>query len=148
MSRPGVAAPRIVLTTLTALALAACAMGGGGAGPAAPAAEPERARPATAVPPLERDVALLMGRTAPALRTLLGPAAFARRDGPAEIWRYATDDCFLTVFLHRGDQPRAAEPVVRHVEASARTPAAATWVTPQRCLGQVIQQRGSGATAI
>jgi hypothetical protein len=147
MSRPGAAAPRIVLTALTALTLAACAMGGA-TGPAGPAAEPERARPAAAVPPLERDVALLMGRTAPALRTLLGPAAFARRDGPAEIWRYATDDCFLTVFLHRGEQSRASEPVVRHVEASARTQAAAAWVTPQRCLGQVMQQRGSGATAI
>ena len=77
-----------------------------------------------------------------AVLAMLGPSTFTRRDGPAEILRYATDDCFLTLFLHRGDQPRGGTLTVHHVDANARSRAAAGWVNARTCYGQVLELRG------
>ena len=129
---------RLSAALATALALAACAGGG------APDTNGEQAAlvdPATPVP-AERDVDRLIGVSRERLRDMLGPSAFTRRDGPAEIWRYATDDCFLTLFLHRGDQPRGGSLTVHHVEAHARTRAAQGWVNKRSCYGQILEQRG------
>lgn len=125
-----------------ALSLGACAFGIGGEG-AGEGQQSVRAAAAPAgVPPPEREVERLVGASRDRLLAALGPSTFTRRDGPAEIWRYATDDCFLTFFLHRGDQPRGAVLTVHHVEANARTRAASAWVNPRSCYGQVLQQRG------
>lgn len=133
---------RVLAGAALAAALGACALvPGDGAGTAGQAP----ARGAAAAPglaPPERDVERLVGATRERLLAALGPSSFTRRDGPAEIWRYATDDCFLTFFLHRGDQPRGATLTVHHVEANARTRAASGWVNPRSCYGQVLQQRG------
>ncbi|MFM8989302.1 MAG: hypothetical protein ACKOUS_06545 [Alphaproteobacteria bacterium] len=125
-----------------ALAPGACALnlGAFAGGDGLPASRNAMA-PATA-PAAERDVERLVGVSRERLLAALGPSTFTRRDGPAEIWRYATDDCFLTFFLHRGDQPRGAALTVHHVEANARTRAASAWVNPRSCYGQVLQQRG------
>jgi hypothetical protein len=84
--------------------------------------------PAAAPPPA--DIARLTGVNRDALRDLLGPASFVRRDGPAEIWRYAAEDCYLDVFLYRerdGFQ-------VSYVEARPR---GAARVTPRSCYAQL-----------
>jgi hypothetical protein len=120
-----------------ALATAAC---GGGAVHEEPRDQAALSDPAA--PPIERDVDRLIGVSRERLREMLGPSAFTRRDGPAEIWRYATDDCFLTLFLHRGDQPRGASVTVHHIEAHARTRAAQGWVNKRSCYGQILEQRG------
>jgi hypothetical protein len=120
-----------------ALATAAC---GGGAVEDGPQEQAALSDPAPA--PIERDVERLIGVSRERLREMLGPSSFTRRDGPAEIWRYATDDCFLTLFLHRGDQPRGGGMTVHHVEAHARTRAAQGWVNTRSCYGQILQQRG------
>jgi len=97
--------------------------------------------------PIERDVERLIGLSRERLREMLGASAFARRDGPAEIWRYATDDCFLTVFLHRGDQARNATLTVQHVEAHPRNRASAAWVNKRSCYGQILEIRGIATAA-
>lgn len=124
------------------LALGACALDLGGMA-AGEGQQATRGGGAPAgQPPPERDVERLVGVSRERLLAALGPSTFTRRDGPAEIWRYATDDCFLTFFLHRGDQPRGAVLTVHHVEANARTRSASAWVNPRSCYGQVLQQRG------
>ena len=140
------AGPAAILRALAgatlALALGACALGPGGEpGGEGQGATRGAAAPAGQAPP-EREVERLVGVSRDRLLAALGPSTFTRRDGPAEIWRYATDDCFLTFFLHRGDQPRGAVLTVHHVEANARTRAASAWVNPRSCYGQVLQQRG------
>lgn len=124
----------LAVTVLTA----ACAGGGAYDAGREQAALSEPATPA----PTERDVDRLIGVSRERLREMLGPSAFTRRDGPAEIWRYATDDCFLTLFLHRGDQPRGASLTVHHIEAHARTRAAQGWVNKRSCYGQILELRG------
>lgn len=94
------------------------------------------------VPPSEGDVDKLMGVSRESLRAMLGPSTFTRRDGPAEIWRYATDDCFLTLFLHRGEQARNGTLTVQYIEAAPRTAAARAWVTKRNCYGQILEARG------
>ncbi len=97
--------------------------------------------------PVERDVERLIGLSRDRLREMLGASAFARRDGPAEIWRYATDDCFLTFFLHRGDQARNGTLTVQYVEAHPRTRASAAWVNKRSCYGQILEIRGIATAA-
>ena len=128
---------RLSAALAVALTTAACAGGG--------AQDATRDQAALADPtpaPTERDVDRLIGVSRERLREMLGPSAFTRRDGPAEIWRYATDDCFLTLFLHRGDQPRGGSLTVHHIEAHARTRAAQGWVNKRSCYGQILEQRG------
>lgn len=84
--------------------------------------------PAAAPPPA--DIARLTGASRDRLRDMLGPASFVRRDGPAEIWRYAAEDCYLDVFLYRerdGFQ-------VSYLEARPR---GAARVTPHSCYAQL-----------
>ena len=126
----------------TLAGVAGCTLPGSFADHVASAPSGDRAGRPPATVPVERDVDRLIGLSRDAVLAMLGPSTFTRRDGPAEIWRYATDDCFLTFFLHRGDQPRGATLTVHHVEANARTRAASGWVNPRSCYGQVLQQRG------
>lgn len=89
-----------------------------------------------------RDVDRLLGLSPEQVLDVLGPSTFTRRDGPAEIWRYATDDCFLTLFLHRGDKPRGSALTVQHFESSPRSRAGAAWVNARTCYGQLLDARG------
>ena len=125
-----------------AAGLAACSVPGAFGERAGGAPSSERASRPPAEVPVERDVDRLIGMTREAVLAMLGPSTFTRRDGPAEIWRYATDDCFLTLFLHRGDQPRGASPTVQNVDANPRSRAAAAWVNARSCYGQLLQARG------
>lgn len=122
--------------------LAGCTVSGPFAEPAASSPAGERAARPPASIPVERDVDRLVGLSREDLLAMLGPSTFTRRDGPAEIWRYATDDCFLTLFLHRGDQPRGATLTVQHVEAAPRSRSAAAWVNKRSCYGQILDARG------
>ncbi|HEU0221718.1 MAG TPA: hypothetical protein VFR34_05840, partial [Paracoccaceae bacterium] len=64
-------------------------------------------------------LARLVGTSPERMREILGPPAFARTDGPAEMWRYDGDECFLTVFFYREQGALR----VNHVEARARSAA-------------------------
>jgi len=128
---------RLIALLAAVTVLASCA-GGGTLGNG----NDQAALPDAAARPPERDVDRLIGVSRERLLDTLGPSAFTRRDGPAEIWRYATDDCFLTLFLHRGDQPRGGGLTVQHIEAHARTRPAAAWVNKRSCYGQILELRG------
>ena len=81
---------------------------------AVPAAPARPAGPAR--PPAPSDPRRLIGLTQERIEAMLGPADFVRRDGPAQIWRYDTEDCSLDVFLFReGEMQR-----VTHVASRAR----------------------------
>jgi hypothetical protein len=70
------------------------------------------------------------------LRYWMGDVVFVRRDGAAEIWRFAADNCFLDVFLYReSDGLRVA-----HVDARSRTTGR---ITPQACYGRIISMRNA-----
>jgi hypothetical protein len=75
----------------------------------------DRARGGDPGDPLAR----LVGTSPDRMRELLGAPAFARTDGPAEMWRYDADECFLTVFFYREDSGLR----VNHVEARGRSTA-------------------------
>jgi len=47
------------------------------------------------------EAAQLIGLDPPALRHMLGPPDFQRREAPAEFWRYDFEPCTLDLFLHR-----------------------------------------------
>jgi hypothetical protein len=64
-------------------------------------------------------LARLVGTSPERMREILGSPAFARTDGPAEMWRYDSDECFLTVFFYREEGALR----VNHVEARARSAA-------------------------
>lgn len=53
------------------------------------------------------EMAQLIGLEPPALRQMLGPPDFQRREAPAEIWRYDFWPCTLDLFLR---QALASEP--------------------------------------
>ena len=77
----------------------------------------------------------LVGLGSSAVIAALGPAGFVRRDGPAEIWRYNTQQCFLDVFLYReSDGPR-----VNYVAARSRI--ANRTVTAEACYGAILAER-------
>ncbi len=123
-------------------ALAGCAFPAPLGEPGGTAAPVDRAQRQTMTIPAARDVERLIGLSREALLAMLGPSTFTRRDGPAEIWRYATDDCFLTLFLHRDVQAGGGGLTVQHVDANPRSRAAATWVNARTCYGQVLEARG------
>ncbi len=82
--------------------------------PAPPAEAVVPAAPAR--PPAPSDPRRLIGLTQERIEAMLGPADFVRRDGPAQIWRYNSEDCSLDVFLFReGEMQR-----VTHVASRAR----------------------------
>jgi hypothetical protein len=47
------------------------------------------------------ETAQLIGLDPLALRHMLGPPDFQRREAPAEFWRYDLEPCTLDLFLHR-----------------------------------------------
>jgi hypothetical protein len=76
------------------------------------------------------DMALprLTGRTRADLSRLLGAPDFVRRDPPAEIWQYRSDECVLDLFLY----PEAGEFQVVYAETRDR---------------QTMRRAGSGCVA-
>ena len=85
-------------------------------------------------------LARLVGTSPERMREILGAPAFARTDGPAEMWRYDGEDCFLTVFFYREQGSLR----VNHVEARARSAAvgqAASAVPPNACYERVAAAR-------
>src|SRR5262245_13385672 len=102
----------LLLACVPALALAACAGGApppvtgssvpppephgqASAPPPAGAALPPPVEPVPARPP--EDVRRLVGLRGETLVDWMGESVFTRRDGVAEIWRFAADICFLDV---------------------------------------------------
>lgn len=73
--------------------------------PAAPDAPADDAADATALAaaPVANSARALVGIGREALVARLGPANFVRRDGPAEVWRYRTAECYFEAFLYRDD---------------------------------------------
>ncbi|MBI1244566.1 MAG: hypothetical protein GC202_06140 [Alphaproteobacteria bacterium] len=56
----------------------------------------------------------IIGLDKPAVISRFGEAAFVRRDGPAEVWRYRAPECFLELFIYR---ERDGSQHVTHVDA-------------------------------
>lgn len=71
--------------------------------PAPSSAQGATAPTAVAVAPAANSARALVGIGREALVARLGPANFVRRDGPAEVWRYRTAECFFEAFLYRDD---------------------------------------------
>jgi hypothetical protein len=99
-----------------ALALAGCAQTPGGGSATGVSAAPAAPAPAPApviVPPL----ASLNGMTPASLTSLLGEPTLLRREQDAQVWKYATTDCVLFLFLYPTETD-ARE--VMHFEAAPR----------------------------
>jgi hypothetical protein len=77
----------------------------------------------------------LVGVKGDMLRSWMGEAVFVRRDGQAEIWRFAADNCYLDVFLYR--EPDGLR--VAHVDARPRS--GTQRVTAQICYGRILAAR-------
>jgi hypothetical protein len=139
---------RAALVASAVLALAACANsrvpqpGYSGAAPVpdvapqpAIAALPRPDPAPNAAPPSEAQG--LVGLKGDVLRHWIGNTVFVRRDGIAEIWRFAADSCFLDVFLYReNDGLRVA-----HLDARPRT--GGQRISPQSCYGTILEERKS-----
>jgi hypothetical protein len=151
MRLPALAALLVLLT-----GLAACA-GGGGERPAATGVVPERSETSWPPPPSEseppaavaalprapeplptappEDPRRLVGLSGETLRGWMGESVFVRRDGIAEIWRFASETCFLDIFLYReGGDLRVA-----HLDARSRVVGQRT--TLQACYGRIMASR-------
>jgi len=150
MRIPAQAALLVLLT-----GLAACA--GGGERPTATSVVPERSESSWPPPPSENeatpslaalprapeplptvppeDPRRLVGLRGETLRDWMGESVFVRRDGVAEIWRFASETCFLDVFLYR----ESGELRVAHLDARTRVVGQRT--TLQACYGRIMASR-------
>jgi len=130
------AAPASPPVTAPQEAAPAASVGTSAAAPLAPAPSPSET---ASLPPAEpgADVGRLQGMTPDALRGFLGSPDFRRRDGQAEIWQYAHEDCILHVILY----PGAGGLTVQHVDGRGRTRAALQWVNTRNCYARVIDLR-------
>ena len=63
-----------------------------------PDIQPPPPGPAALVEPLGK--VEVVGLNQPAVRELLGPPTVVSADGPAELWRYRTEDCDLGVYFY------------------------------------------------
>jgi hypothetical protein len=146
-------------TTLLAFALpslAACA----GTSPPQSVVSPVQTAPAQAAPALTpapavaalpmpapvpparapNDPRQLVGIKGESLIEWLGETVFVRRDGTAEIWRFAAETCFLDVFLYR--EPDGLR--VAHVDARPRS--GTQRVTAQTCYTRIMAARPRGTS--
>lgn len=97
------------------------------------AALPRAPEPLPTTPP--EDPRRLVGLSGATLRDWLGDSVFVRRDGSAEIWRFASETCFLDVFLYReGEVMRVA-----HLDARSRVVGQRT--TLQACYARIMAGR-------
>lgn len=111
-------------------------------------AAPEPAPALAALPPPDvtparppEDARRLIGLKGDALLAWMGDTVFVRRDGTAEIWRFAADICFLDVFLYReSDGLRVA-----HMDARPRN--GTQRITPQNCYGRIMAARPRGGSS-
>lgn len=79
-----------------------------------------------------QDVQRLIGLKGDFLREWMGDTVFVRHDGIAEIWRFASDTCFLDVFLYRErDGLRVA-----HLDARSRN--GNQRIVAQSCYGLIL----------
>jgi hypothetical protein len=103
--------------------------------PAAPAvaALPRPSEPLPTTPP--EDARRLVGLSGDTLRDWMGESVFTRRDGVAEIWRFAADTCFLDVFLYRHNEG------LRVAHLDARTRVTGQRITLQACYGRIMADR-------
>jgi hypothetical protein len=97
------------------------------------AALPRTPEPLPTAPP--DDPRRLVGLRGETLRDWMGDSVFVRRDGSAEIWRFAAETCFLDVFLYR----ESGEMRVAHLDA--RTRVTGQRVTLQACYGRIMANR-------
>lgn len=114
--------------------------------PASPSTtgQPAREQAAAIAPPPPttppQDVQKLVGLKGEVLRQWMGETVFVRHDGIAEIWRFASDKCFLDVFLYRErDGLRVA-----HLDARSRN-GNQRFVT-QTCYGAILADRKKSAS--
>jgi len=101
--------------------------------PPAVAALPRAPEPLPTTPP--EDPRRLVGLRGETLRGWMGESVFVRRDGIAEIWRFASETCFLDVFLYR----EGSEMRVAHLDARSRVVGQRT--TLQACYGRIMAAR-------
>jgi hypothetical protein len=141
----GGSAALVVGVALTLTACAGSRVPQPGAAAQAPIADMAPSQPAVAALPRVPDPApnsappaeaqRLVGLKGDVLRGWIGNTMFIRRDGIAEIWRFAGGTCFLDVFLYReADGLRVA-----HLDARPRT--GIQRITPQSCYGSILAER-------
>lgn len=79
----------------------------------------------------------LIGLDRQAVRELLGPPSFVRREKPTELWRYRDGGCALALFLYAEKSGGVETFRVRHVESWApggeQTP-------PRECLNSLARR--------
>jgi len=91
------------------------------------------------VPP--RTASSLMGASPEAVRAALGEPLLQRREGPAQVWLYASAGCQLDLVLY----PSEAGPRVAHVQARAGGLAQRTEASCLRDLSGAAAHSGQGA---
>jgi len=100
--------------------------------PPAPPAQPARLSLVATPRQGAGELAALLGTAPDALRRQLGPPALLRREGSAEIWLYAGQDCFVDLILY------PLRDGLRVAHASARAEGT-TRVTEAACLNSLGQ---------
>lgn len=111
-----VGVPRFLPSVVVSVMLAACA-------PAVPPPAPLSSAGTNAATPADAGPVGVLGVEADRVRDLLGPPSFARRESPAQYWRYDFAGCALDLFLFQ--VPGEAAPRVVHAELRRRGPLAA-----------------------
>ena len=96
-------------------------------------------REAAFVPDL--DPSALLGLMRADVAALLGPPRLLRRDPPAEMWQYRTEECVLHVFLYAA--PADTGYRVRHVELRGHDRAP----VPAKCYTELIRAPGETRSA-
>lgn len=85
-------------------------------------------------PPINDDPNQLLGLDRNGVAALLGDPALIRREAPAEIWQYVTNDCVFDVVLYAAGRHYA----VSYLEARDSTAAVRE---PRPCLNKLLRER-------
>lgn len=86
------------------------------------------------------EITVLMGKSAAEIEQVFGRPVLQRKDEPAEVWQYLTDDCALHLVFYPGTKEAKSNLVVQHVSMNDRNKAIE--VNARKCFGSQLRKVG------
>lgn len=92
------------------------------------------------------EITVLMGKSVAEIEQVFGRPVLQRKDAPAEVWQYLTDDCALHLVFYPGTKDVKNNLVVQHVSMNDRNQAVE--VNARKCFGSQLRKVGEDRAQI
>lgn len=92
------------------------------------------------------EVTVLMGKTAGEIEQVFGRPVLQRKDAPAEVWQYVTDECALHLVFYPAEKTAPQNLVVQYVSMNDRQKAIE--VNSRKCFGSQLRRVGEERSQI